>query len=181
MVILRSFFLLLICIYHQQSYGPKWVLRFLIVRLSRLNQTITQILKMSLPSVKILRPGLTMRLNRSPVTPQHSTTSLQSGERLAMLMSGGCLMTGASLSSFLISSRSIKSGKTPDPHYILTSFFSRYKACKLRVFFLSKTANNLDEERKNLTDMLARFRISYSEVCLKSPYKRPVHFSFISR
>ena len=32
------------------------------------------------------------------------------------------------------------------------------------MFFLSRTSNNLDDERKKLTEMLSGFRISYSEV-----------------
>ena len=48
------------------------------------------------------------------------------------------------------------------PH--LVSLNKKYKDCNLRVFFMSKNANNLDEERIALTDMLSRFRITYSEV-----------------
>ena len=32
------------------------------------------------------------------------------------------------------------------------------------MFFLARTSNNLDDERKKLTEMLSGFRISYSEV-----------------
>ena len=32
------------------------------------------------------------------------------------------------------------------------------------MFFLARTYNNLDDERKKLTEMLSGFRISYSEV-----------------
>ena len=40
----------------------------------------------------------------------------------------------------------------------------KYKDSNLRVFFMSKNANNLDDERRSLTNMLERFRITYSEV-----------------
>ena len=40
------------------------------------------------------------------------------------------------------------------PH--LVSLNKKYKDCNLRVFFMSKSANNLDDERRSLTDMLSR-------------------------
>ena len=45
-----------------------------------------------------------------------------------------------------------------------TFLLIRYKGCKLRVFFLSRTSNNLDDERKKLTEMLSGFRIDYAQV-----------------
>ena len=40
------------------------------------------------------------------------------------------------------------------PH--LVSLNKKYKDCNLRVFFMSKSASNLDDERRSLTDMLSR-------------------------
>ena len=40
------------------------------------------------------------------------------------------------------------------PH--LVSLNKKYKDSNLRVFFMSKSANNLDDERRSLTDMLSR-------------------------
>ena len=48
------------------------------------------------------------------------------------------------------------------PH--LVTLNKKYKDSNLRVFFMSKNANNLDDERRSLTNMLERFRITYSEV-----------------
>ena len=40
------------------------------------------------------------------------------------------------------------------PH--LVSLNKKYRDCNLRVYFMSKSANNLDDERRSLTDMLSR-------------------------
>jgi len=48
------------------------------------------------------------------------------------------------------------------PHLIQTR--KEFKDCNLRVFFLATKADQLDEETRNLTLMLSRFRIENSEV-----------------
>jgi len=49
---------------------------------------------------------------------------------------------------------------------------SKFAKCHLRVFFLANDIENLEEETKNMTVLLKKFRINFSDVTILSDAKK---------
>jgi hypothetical protein len=49
---------------------------------------------------------------------------------------------------------------------------SKFAKCKLRVFFLANDIENLEEETRNMTHLLKKFRIDFTDVTILSDAKK---------